>query len=437
MCYAIPGRITQLEDKLATIEYFGEKKQAWLELDEVGIGDYVYAQGGFVIKSLPEREAEAILHTWRESFFALQETDLRLARMDLSQTGLRPEVIRILDRAMEDRPLSREDLLTLMNSEEDSEIQYLTRAANFLRAKHMDNSCCVHGIVEFTSHCKRNCHYCGLSVHNRNLERYRMSDEQFLETVAIAVEKYGFQALVLQGGEDAGFPPERLAGLIREIKKRHAVLVFVSVGEVGLPGLDLLYEAGARGLLLRFETSDPVLYSALHPGYQLADRLSHIRHAWETGYLIITGSLIGIPGQSRESIVDDLLLTKELHAEMYSFGPFIPHPDTPMGGMSAGNADLMIRTIALARLVDPQNAKILVTTAFETLAPSARQTGLMAGANSVMLNVTPEQMRGAYSIYPGRAHQDESIQDQILTTIGMLRDLGRAPTDLGVHLGIR
>lgn len=263
-----------------------------------------------------------------------------------------------------------------------------------------------------------------------------MDREAFYANVELAIEKFGFQALVLQGGEDIGFPVEELAEIIREIKRRHAVLIFISVGEVGLEGLDLLYQAGARGMLLRFETSDPDLYEVMHPGYSLEDRLDHIRRAYELGYLIITGSMIGFPGQSEQSVVDDLLLTKSLNAEMYSFGPFIPHPDTPYAGKAPGTEQLMIKTIALARIIDPKNAKILVTTAYETLSPRARHKGLMSGANSVMLNVTPESLRNAYSIYPGRAHKDESIQDQINDTIAMLRELGRAPTDLGVHLGM-
>ena len=88
--------------------------------------------------------------------------------------------------------------------------------------------------------------------------------------------------------------------------------------------------------------------------------------------------------------------------------------------------------MAVVRLADPVNAKILVTTGFETLDPKARELGLMAGANSVMLNVTPEKFSKNYTIYPNRAHSSEDIQSQIETTLTLLRSIGRAPTDLGV-----
>ncbi|MCC7300534.1 MAG: [FeFe] hydrogenase H-cluster radical SAM maturase HydE, partial [Verrucomicrobia bacterium] len=58
--------------------------------------------------------------------------------------------------------------------------------------------------------------------------------------------------------------------------------------------------------------------------------------------------------------------------------------------------------------------------------------GLMAGASSVMLNVTPLRYRADYAIYDGRAHADESIADQTRAIIQLLDRLGRAPSDLGV-----
>ena len=91
-----------------------------------------------------------------------------------------------------------------------------------------------------------------------------------------------------------------------------------------------------------------------------------------------------------------------------------------------------MKVLAVSRLVDPKNAKIVVTTGFETLDPEARRKGLLAGANSVMLNVTPVKFRQLYNIYPNRAHKDETIEEQIKATLDLLYSLGSAPTDLGV-----
>jgi biotin synthase len=250
-----------------------------------------------------------------------------------------------------------------------------------------------------------------------------MTEEEILEAAGEAIERHGFKALVLQSGEDPEFPVEKVAKMIKAIKSRYAVLIFASIGEVGADGLKQLWEAGARGVLQRFETSDPELYSKLHCGDKPEERLAELKEAYRLGFLVVTGGLIGLPGQNEESLLNDILLTKELHAEMYSFGPVLPEgPPT----------ELVLKVLAVSRIVDPKNAKIVVTTGFETLDPEARRKGLLAGANSVMLNVTPLKYRQLYNIYPNRAHGTESIEEQIRTTLELLYSLGRAPTDLGI-----
>jgi len=423
MCYAIPGKVSEIIGKAVTVDYFGEYKKAINEIVDLKVGDYIYAQGGYVIQTIPEKEALDILETWKELFFELRETDVRLSKLNLEQGGISKKFAVILDKAAEGRELNREELLTLLKTGNPSEMDLLFKTANFLRQKHLSNSCCVHGIIEFSNYCRNDCTYCGIRKSNSILERYRMIDEEILVSVQKAVETHGFKALVLQSGEDPDFPVERLADLIKEIKKHLAVLIFVSVGEVGREGLEKLYLAGARGLLMRFETSNHKLYSSLHCGDILQERIQQLKDAYDIGYLILTGGLIGLQGQTGESLLDDILLARELKAEMYTFGPVLP--DAP-------KTELVLKVLALARIVNPKNAKIVVTTGFETMNKDARRLGLMAGANSVMLNITPLKYRRLYKIYPDRAHEEETIDEQIKQTLELLYSLGRAPTDLGV-----
>ena len=183
---------------------------------------------------------------------------------------------------------------------------------------------------------------------------------------------------------------------------------------------------------MRFETSNPVLYQKVHPDMDFGSRIEHLRKAYTMGYLILTGGLIGLSGQSKEDILNDIYLAKELHAEMYSFGPFIPHPHTLLANQKPAQVEEVIKVLALARFIGDPNAKILVTTALETLSRDAAKNSLLAGANSLMLNLTPLALRPLYSIYPNRAHQSEDVAVQIESAVSLLRSLGRAPTDLEV-----
>lgn len=433
MCYAIPGRVESINNNIATVDYFGQRKKAINEIEGLARGDYIYAQGGYVIERIPQAEAEDILSTWKETFFELQEFDLRLSRLDLDKKGVDKKFGRIIDRALEEKGSSREDILYLLGVNKPRELGILFKAANFMRQKYHKNASCVHGIIEISNHCRRNCHYCGISSANTGLKRYRMSKDEIVGIACEAADKFNFKALVLQSGEDAGYSAAELADIIREIKVRAAVLIFISFGEMSKGDLKTLFDAGARGLLLRFETSNPAIYEKLHPGYRLETRLDTIKEAAGLGYLIITGGLIGLPGQSPEDTINDLYLTKELNADMFSFGPFIPHPSTRLAGLRPPAKEEMLKVLALARLMDPQRANVVVTTALETLDKDARKEGLLAGANSVMLNLTPLKYRKFYSIYPRRAHDEEEINVQIEDTLTLLRSIGRAPSDLGIY----
>jgi biotin synthase len=432
MCYAIPGLVKAFDGKYITVDYFGEEKKAINEIANLAVGDYVYAQGGFVITRVSAREAEATLETWKDLFFELQAIDAKSVEIS-PWSGKKYEKVRgLMDQVLAGGKISREDIRYLLGISSPGEKEFLFSAANFLRQQHHKNSCCVHGIIEISNTCAEACHYCGISSFHKTLTRYRMTKDEILEAVRAAVEDHGFKALVLQSAEDPGRSVDELADIVKEIKKRFGVLIFISFGEIGFEGLEKLYAAGARGLLLRFETSDPALYARYHPGCSLEERIAHIKKANDLGYLIVTGSLIGLPGQTLESLARDIELAGELNVEMLSMGPFLPHPATPLAKSPSPSVEDVAQVLAVARFALRPDVKILVTTGFETLSPEARRVGLMAGANSVMLNVTPVEKRALYNIYPGRAHQDDTIDAQVQETIKMLEGLGRAPTDLSV-----
>ncbi len=396
MCYAIPGKVVAVEGRLATVDYYGEKRNAYVDLvSDVVPNDYIYAQGGFVIRKVSAEAATEILKDWKDLFFKLQETDRSLA----------------------------------------NSAKTLYERANAIRQKHQGNSCCVHGILEFSNHCASNCHYCGIRRDNKSLARFRMSVEEILQAVDYAVNTLGFKALVLQSGEDLWYDDEKLHAIVKEIRARSPVMIFVSIGERKLETYKRLYDAGARGVLLRFETSDEKLFARLKPDADFKKRVELIGKLREMGYLILTGFLVGLPGQKNRDVLNSIKLTASLGAEMYSFGPFIPHPQTPLKDAPLPSIDLMLKTIARARIMNP-DARILVTTALETLdkKEGARQ-GLMAGANSLMINVTPVKYRKLYDIYPNRAGLEDDVPARIDTMLKLLYSLGRAPTDLGVALG--
>jgi biotin synthase len=433
MCYAIPGKVESINAKMVVIDYFGEKKKARNELPDLAIGDYVYAQGGYVITSVSKQEAQECLLGWKDLFFSLKKTDYNLAHFSPEKASGASRVGQIIGEVHRGKDILQDEFKYILQLTDKSELDILFKSANSLRQKLHSNSCCVHGIIEISNYCQSCCHYCGISLTNKVIKRYRMSKVEIISAVAQAVNKYGFKALVLQSGEGA-YSITELVDIIKEIKRDFAVLIFISFGSIGEQALAKLHQAGARGLLMRFESSNSRLYAQLHPGFFLEERLAQINYAYKLGYLIITGALIGLPGQTDNDIINDIFLARQLNAEMFSFGPLINHSQTPLAKALKPTEEMVLKVLALSRFLAESQTKILVTTGFETLSPQARQKGLACGGNSVMLNVTPLEYRRFYSIYPNRAHEDETVQAQIDDTITLLKSLGRAPTDLGISV---
>ncbi|MCP5003002.1 MAG: [FeFe] hydrogenase H-cluster radical SAM maturase HydE [Planctomycetes bacterium] len=431
MCYAIPGNVKSIAGNLITVDYFGEERKARNEFYNLEVGDYVYAQGGFVVQKIDEEEAEVILDTWKEMFFRLKETDVRLSKLHNDKTDLDKKFLNIIDNAVYGKSISKPDALRLLSSDNPDEREVLLRSANFIRQKYLDNACCVHGIIEFSNNCECNCSYCGINESNTSLTRYRLDFGEILGVVEDAVKRLGFKAIVLQSGEDSSYSDEMLTGLISTIRERFPVFIFLSMGERDEAFYRSAYDAGAKAVLFRFETCDSELYSKLHPHSSLKERMRHLGFIKDIGYIIASGGLIGLPGQTLESVVDDFMFAKELGCDMYSFGPFIPHPDTALSGYNAPGAEYVLKAISVLRLIDPFG-KILVTTALESLNTEARKQALLSGANSIMLNLTPKDYTRLYDIYPHRATVDVPVEDQVECALQLLKDIGRAPTDLGI-----
>lgn len=392
MCYAIPGKVTQINKKIVTVDYFGEERKARNDFYRLRKGEYVYAQGGFIISRVSEKEAKATLDTWQELFFKLKETDLRFSEKSGN----------------------------------------LRKAANALRQKKSGNSCCVHGIIEFSNHCRNDCLYCGLRHSNCSLTRYRMQPEEIVDLANFSIDKLKFKALVLQSGEDTWYTEERLAKIVKGVFKRNPALLILSIGERDFKIYKRLYRLGARAVLLRFETSNEALYRKIRPGRLLKERLELIKRLRKLGYLIMTGFLIGLPGENNKDLLNNIKLAASLETDMFSFGPFIPHPKTPLANAPFASLDKSLDTIARARLMNP-DAKILVTTALEALdKDKGLRLGLLSGGNSLMVNVTPDKYKRFYDLYPDHSGTSLDLKKKIDHTLKLLYSIGRAPVDLGL-----
>lgn len=309
----------------------------------------------------------------------------------------------IINKLYEVNSASKKELLYLLDNINEGEKDYLISKAHDTRMKYYSNKVYLRGLIELTSFCRKDCLYCGLRRSNKNAQRYRLDIEDVLECVRKG-DKLGYKTFVLQGGEDAYYSDEIMVNIIKAIKKEFPEnAITLSLGERSYESYKNLFEAGADRYLLRHESASKALYESIHPGEPFEKRFDCLKNLKEIGYQAGAGFMVGIPNQTNEDLVNDLIFVKKFAPAMCGIGPFIPHKDTPLKEYNHGSLEKTVICLAIVRLLLP---KVLLpaTTALSSIDKNGRNAGLKAGGNVIMPNLSPMSVRKKYSLYNDKAY---------------------------------
>ena len=308
----------------------------------------------------------------------------------------------ILSKIEQEQMISREELEELLMTTDQELIEELCRRARATAGKYYGKEIYLRGLIEFTNYCKNNCYYCGIRCGNEKAQRYRLTVDQILSCCESGWE-LGFRTFVLQGGEDPYFTDEKIVDIVKKIRNSYPdCAITLSIGEKTKESYRLYKEAGADRYLLRHETADETHYRKLHPAeMSLSHRKQCLRNLKEIGYQTGCGFMVGSPGQTIDTLYEDLAFIKELQPEMVGIGPFIPQKDTPFGEEAAGTLEQTIRLLSIIRLMHP-HVLLPSTTALGTIHPLGREKGIRAGANVVMPNLSPVDVREKYKLYDNK-----------------------------------
>jgi len=271
-----------------------------------------------------------------------------------------------------------------------------------------ENKVYIRGLIEFSNFCHMDCLYCGIRKSNTGVNRYRLSPESIMSIIEKGQAK-DIKTFVLQSGEDRSYTTEALCRLLEEVRRKYgeSVAVTLSCGLRSRQEYEELFAAGANRYLMRFETSDPELHRYLRNGSTLKSRLKALETLREIGYETGSGYMTGLPGETEETRIQNALLSHEFGFDMLGIGPFIPHPETPLGDSPQESLKYAILGTALLRVLLPE-ANIPATTAAGTLSPQGRERMMAAGANVLMPNLTPVTNKKDYLLYPNKICLDES-----------------------------
>lgn len=312
------------------------------------------------------------------------------------------EMLTLIEKLEKNHSLALDEYQYLIDHRTEESAALLREKADAVRRSVYGNAVFIRGLIEVSSICKNDCLYCGLRRSNKCAERYRLDKETIL---SCCDEGYslGFRTFVMQGGEDAWFTDERVCGIVREIKSRYPdCAVTLSLGERSKESYQRLFDAGADRYLLRHETADEAHYASLHPAemsYHI--RMECLKNLKEIGYQVGCGIMVSSPGQTSLHLAQDLKFIETFKPDMCGVGPFIPHHATPFHDQPAGTVELTCYLLSIIRLIHP-HLLLPSTTALGSIDPFGRERGIQSGANVVMPNLSPADVRKKYELYNGK-----------------------------------
>jgi biotin synthase len=283
--------------------------------------------------------------------------------------------------------MNRETILDALRDDLCQEA--LFRQADQVRREQVGSDVQLRGVVHFSNYCRCNDLYCGLFRDNDQCKRFRMTEDEIVNT-ALAVAEAGLHTVVLQSGEDPFFTRPMLCSVIERILDKADVAVTLSLGLRSREDLTAFRDAGAERYLMKHETMNPTLYARMRSGLKLDDRLRLIDLLRGLGFQVGVGNIVGLPGQTLEDLSEDILFFQAFQPDMINIGPFIPHAQTPLKDNPAGDIELMLRVFALTRIVT-DNTHMAAANTVATLDPENGQYRALTqgGANVIMPNCNP------------------------------------------------
>ncbi|MFA5062924.1 MAG: [FeFe] hydrogenase H-cluster radical SAM maturase HydE [Candidatus Omnitrophota bacterium] len=317
-----------------------------------------------------------------------------------------------LNRVYEKPGESFNEIKRLLLLEDEKELEVLFSFADKVRKKFVGEGVLLRGLVEFSNNCANSCFYCGLNKQNSCIKRYRMTKDEIMRAVD-DLSAMNIKTVVLQSGEDSELEPLWLAGIIKEIKNNFGLAITLSAGEKPHDAYKLWRDAGADRYLLKIETTDLQVYAAAHSGRFIESRLKCLDDLISLRYQVGSGVLVGLRGQTADSLARDILFFKDKNFDMIGIGPFIPHTGTFFSNDKPGDIRLTLKVIALTRIIT-RDAHLPATTALGSVGTDYRIEGLKSGANVLMPNFTPPQYKALYEIYPGKACIKEASEKCVL-----------------------
>ncbi len=308
-------------------------------------------------------------------------------------------------------PLSQGEVYYQLISRIPKDLDSLMERVAKQRSVSGDHTVKGFGLLTISSHCVRDCTYCGYRASRAGSGRFRLSRSEILRAAENAAGA-GVKNLILKSGDDPGLPPSDLTELVAELRRKTGLHLCLSFGEREYEMYRKWRQAGAECYWLRHETCDPHLYRRIKPSMYWVDRVRNLEYIRKTGFSLATGIMVGMPNQSYESLLEDIVNLSDPGLANIVIEPYLPPPGSlgfelvqrPENLIIKPVLPVMQKVIAIMRLLSPElditldNAHVKQYDVIET------GRLFRAGANALILDFTPPEHLDFESSAPFTGH---------------------------------
>lgn len=216
----------------------------------------------------------------------------------------------LTEKALENKPLSAEELRYLLNIEDEDKIELLKHGARHIRSHFFGDIVFLYGFLYFSTHCRNYCSFCNFSA-NHSMDRYRKTRDEILK-ISEGLAASGVHLLDLTMGEDLFYLKnngKKLEETVNDVLQLTNLPIMVSPGVVESGLLRKFARLGVSWYACYQETYSPSLFKKLRAGQSFKRRLLVKQMAKRMRLLVEDGMLLHVG----ESVEDILLSIQSMH----------------------------------------------------------------------------------------------------------------------------
>jgi methylornithine synthase len=297
------------------------------------------------------------------------------------------KVREIIDELKETSCVSKDDIITILNTEAEDDLAYLFQAARDVRQQYFGNKIFLYGFVYFSTYCRNNCSFCFFRRDNDDTIRYRKDSNEVLE-IAKGLAESGVLLIDLTLGEDPDLHKENFSSLLSLVDDIHREVdrpVMISPGVISDSLIEKFAKKDVEFYALYQETYNRELFKKLRLHQDFDARMHAKKKARECGMHVEEGLMTGL-GETVADIADALIDLKALDASQIRVMTFVPQNGTPMESFAPQNHDMELKIIALMRLM---NHNVLIPASLDVEGIIGLESRINAGCNVVTSIIPP------------------------------------------------